>query len=245
MSGHSKWSKIKRDKGANDAKRGAVFTRIGNQIAIAARVGADPSMNPSLAMAIDKAKAANMPVANIQRAIDRVKDKAAAQLEEVIYEGYGPGGIAVLVEAATDNKNRTLPEVRNVFAKNGGTIAEPGSVAFQFVRKGQVVVGYEGGVDEALLVALDAGADDAQEDDGKLYVYTDPKMLHEVRGKLLAAGLTVDASELIYDAQNTVQITDAEVARKVMKLMDALDELDDVVATHSNFDIDDSIEFEN
>ena len=129
MSGHSKWSTIKRQKGANDAKRGAVFTKLGNMIAIAARGGTDPSTNSALAMAIDKAKAANMPMANIERSIARVSDKNAAQLEEVMYEGYGPGGVAVLVECATDNKNRTYPEVRLAFSKNGGNMAEAGSVA--------------------------------------------------------------------------------------------------------------------
>lgn len=238
MSGHSKWATIKRQKGANDAKRGAIFTKLGNQIAIAARSGTDPAMNPSLAMAVEKAKSANMPLANIQRAIDRVKDKNAAQLDEVMYEGYGPGGIAVLVEAATDNKNRTYPEVRHAFSKNGGNIAEPGSVAFQFARKGQITVALKGDADDALLAALDAGAEDAQEAEGTLYVYTDPKSLHAVREQLANAGLVVEAAELIYEAQNTINIADADTARKVMKLMDALDELDDVVATHANFDID-------
>lgn len=242
MSGHSKWATIKRQKGANDAKRGAIFTKLGNQIAIAARGGTDPAMNPSLAMAVEKAKSANMPLANIQRAIDRVKDKNAAQLDEVMYEGYGPGGIAVLVEAATDNKNRTYPEVRHAFSKNGGNIAEPGSVAFQFARKGQITVSFEGDADDALLAALDAGADDAQESEGKLFVYTEPKSLHAVREQLAAAGLTVEAAELIYEAQNTINIADADTARKVMKLMDALDDLDDVVATHANFDIDESLD---
>ena len=244
MSGHSKWATIKRQKGANDAKRGAIFTRIGNQIAIAARSGTDPAMNPGLAMAIEKAKSANMPMANIQRAIDRVKDKNAAQLEEVVYEGYGPGGIAVLVEAATDNKNRTYPEVRHAFSKNGGNIAEPGSVAFQFTRKGQITVAYEGDADEALLLALDAGAEDAQDADGKLFIYTDPKALHATRQRLADSGLTVEAAELIYEAQNTIMISDADTARKVAKLMDALDELNDVVATHANFDIDETVDIQ-
>jgi YebC/PmpR family DNA-binding regulatory protein len=185
-----------------------------------------------------------MPMANIQRAIDRVKDKNAAQLEEVMYEGYGPGGIAVLVEAATDNKNRTYPEVRHAFSKNGGNIAEPGSVAFQFARKGQIIVTFQGDSDEALLTALDAGAEDAQESEGKLYVYTEPKALHATREQILAAGLGVEAAELVYEPQNTIMISEADTARKVTKLMDALDELDDVVATHANFDIDDSIELE-
>ena len=244
MSGHSKWATIKRAKGANDAKRGAIFTKIGNQIAIAARGGTDPTMNPGLAMAIEKAKSANMPMANIQRAIDRVKDKNAAQLDEVMYEGYGPGGIAVLVEAATDNKNRTYPEVRHAFSKNGGNIAEPGSVAFQFARKGQIIVAFQGDADDALLAALDAGAEDAQESEGKLYIYTEPKELHAVRTKLGESGLAVEAAELVYEAQSTIMIDDADTARKINKLMDALDDLDDVVATHANFDIDDAITLE-
>ncbi len=242
MSGHSKWETIKRQKGANDAKRGAVFTKLGNQIAIAARAGADPAMNASLAMAIEKAKSSNMPLANIQRAIDRVKDKAAAQMEEVVYEGYGPAGIAVIVEAATDNKNRTYPDIRHAFSKNGGNIAEPGSVAFQFARKGQITAVFTGDSDDALMVALDAGADDAQEADGKLYIYTDPKALHVVREKVAASDMTVEAAELIYEAQNKIHIDDAEAARKVMKLMDALDDLDDVVATHSNFEFDENLD---
>ncbi|MEO5499650.1 MAG: YebC/PmpR family DNA-binding transcriptional regulator [Candidatus Saccharimonadales bacterium] len=242
MSGHSKWETIKRQKGANDAKRGAVFTKLGNQIAIAARAGADPAMNASLAMAIEKAKSSNMPLANIQRAIDRVKDKAAAQLEEVVYEGYGPAGIAVIVEAATDNKNRTYPEIRHAFSKNGGNIAEPGSVAFQFARKGQITATFEGDSDDALLTALDAGAEDAQEADSKLFIYTDPKELHAVREKINASDMTVEAAELIFEAQNKVNIDDAEAARKVMKLMDALDDLDDVVATHSNFELDENLD---
>src|SRR5580704_2975719 len=136
MSGQSKWSTIKREKGAKDAARGAVFTKLGNAIAIAARSGIDPDTNFALRLAIDRAKAANMPSANIQRSIDRIKDKAAAQLQEVLYEGYGPGGVAILVECATDNLNRTLPEVRLAFSKHGGSLAEKGAVAFQFDHKG-------------------------------------------------------------------------------------------------------------
>ena len=140
MSGHSKWSTIKREKGAKDAKRGAIFTKIGNQIAIAARSGIDPNMNSSLALAIEKAKQANMPVANIQRAIDRVSDKNAAALEEATYEAMGPGGIGIIIEVATDNKNRTFPDVRTALTKNGGRIADAGSVMFQFTRTGVITV---------------------------------------------------------------------------------------------------------
>jgi len=240
MSGHSKWSTIKRQKGVADAKRGALFTRIGNQIAIAARGGTDPSINSSLAMAIEKAKAANMPMSNIERAIARVADKSAAQLTEVMYEGYGPGGVGILVECATDNLNRTYPEVRHTFSKKGGNIAEAGAVAFQFARKGSIRVKASG--DDAILAILDAGAEDAIESDGELQVYTDPKQLAKVRDAIKAAGLEVTEAELTYVSTNTLEITDATVAQKVMNLMDALDELDDVVATHTNFDIADGVE---
>lgn len=244
MSGHSKWSTIKREKGAKDAKRGAVFTKIGNQIAIAARGGTDPALNSSLALAIEKAKAANMPTANIQRAIDRVSDKNAAQLDEVMYEGYGQGGTAIIVEAATDNKNRTYPEVRHVFSKNGGNIAEPGSVAFQFARKGVIAVEFTGDADEALLAALDAGAEDAAVEEGQLIVYTEQKALHAVRQALIDAGFAVKSAELNYVPSNMVVIDDAETARKILKLMDALDDLDDVTAVHSNFEIADGVKLE-
>ena len=165
MSGHSKWSTIKREKGAKDAKRGAVFTKLGNMIAISARSGTDPVMNSALAMAIEKAKQANMPNANIQRAIDRVNDKNAAVLEEVAYEGMGPAGVGIIIETATDNRNRTLPEVKNALTKNGGRLADAGSVMFQFDHKGVIRVASVG--EDALLTVLDAGAEDAVEEDGE------------------------------------------------------------------------------
>src|ERR1700682_2749837 len=161
MSGHSKWSTIKRQKGVKDAARGAVFTKLGNAIAIAARGGTDPELNFSLRLAIDRAKAANMPLSNIQRSIDRAKDKDASQLQEVMYEGYGPGGVAILVECATDNINRTYPDVKLAFSKHGGNVAEKGAVAFQFDHKGMIRVSAIG--DDLLLQALDAGAEDVQE----------------------------------------------------------------------------------
>ena len=235
MAGHNKWSKIKRDKGVNDAKRGAVFTKIGNQIAIAARSGTDPSMNSSLALAIEKAKAANMPTANIQRAIDRVADKNAAALEEVTYEGYGPGGVGIIIETATDNKNRTYPDVRTALTKNGGSIADAGSVAFQFTRKGVIRVAATG--EDALLAILDAGAEDAAEEDGEIVVYTDQKDLAKVRTALVDAGLTISEAELQYVANTPIEVADAETAQKVMKVLDALDDLDDVVNVHTNADI--------
>lgn len=235
MAGHSKWAKIKRDKGANDAKRGAVFTRIGNQIAIAARSGADPDMNPALALAIEKAKQANMPNANIQRAIDRVTDKDAAALEEIAYEGYGPGGVGIIIETATDNRNRTLPEVKTALVKNGGRLADAGSVAFQFTRKGVIRVAATG--EDALLTILDAGAEDASEDDGEIVVYTDQKDLAKVRTAIVAADLKVTDAELQYVPNSEITVDDAETAGKVMRVMDALEDLDDVVNVHMNADI--------
>ena len=232
MAGHNKWSKIKRDKGVNDAKRGAVFTRIGNQIAIAARSGADPTMNPALAMAIEKARQANMPKDNIQRSIDRVADKNAAQLEEVTYEGMGPAGVGIVIETATDNRNRTFPEVKNALAKNGGRIADAGSVMFQFTRKGVITVGASG--EDALLTILDAGAEDAQEEDGEIVVYTEQKDLVKVREAIAAAGLEIKDAELQYVANTPLEISDEETAGKVERILDILDELDDVVAVHTN-----------
>lgn len=235
MSGHSKWSTIKREKGVKDAKRGAIFTRIGNQIAIAARSGADPTMNSTLALAIESAKQANMPNANIQRAIDRVNDKNAAVLEEATYEGYGPGGVGIIIETATDNKNRTYPEVRSALSKNGGNMAEPGSVAFQFTRKGVIRVIASG--EDALMSILDAGAEDALEEDGEMTVYTELKDLAKVRTALIEAGLDVKEAELQYVPNNQVEVSDPEVARKIFKVLDALDDIDDVVNVHTNADI--------
>jgi len=235
MAGHNKWSKIKRDKGANDAKRGAVFTKIGNQIAIAARGGTPPAMNPALAVAIEKARAANMPKDNIQRSIDRVADKAAAALEELTYEAYGPGGVGIIIETATDNRNRTLPEVKTAVVKNGGRIADAGSVMFQFTRKG--VIQSKRNCEDTLLTILDAGAEDAVEDGDETIVYTDQKELMNVRSKLIEAGLTVEDAELQYVPNNPVAITDQETADKVMRVLDVLDDLDDVVNVHTNADI--------
>ena len=243
MAGHSKWAKIKRDKGANDAKRGAIFTRLGNAIAIAAKNGGDPSMNPALALAIDKAKAANMPNSNIEKAIKRGTGELGGDIiEEYLFEGYGPGGVGVIVEAASDNRNRTTTEVKTAFNKNGGNMAESGSVAFQFTRKGVITVKASG--EEALLTVLDAGADDATEEDGELVVYTDMKQLGAVRDAIKAAGLEVSDAELQYVPNTTIEVTEADQAKKIMKIMDAIEELDDVVNTFSNFDISEDVNLE-
>jgi YebC/PmpR family DNA-binding regulatory protein len=197
-------------------------------------------MNFNLRLAIDKAKAANMPMANIQRSIDRGSGKlGGAQIQEVMYEGYGPGGVAILVECATDNINRTYPEVRVAFTKHGGNIAEKGAVAFQFDHKGMIRVSGRG--DDILLAALDAGAEDVQEEDGESLIYTDPKELVKVRDRLNQAGMGILESELTYVPNNTVEITDKATAGKIIRMMDSLDELDDVVNTHVNFDIPENL----
>lgn len=242
MSGHSKWSTIKREKGAKDAARGAVFTKLGNALAMAARSGTDPDTNFTLRLAIDKAKAANMPGANIQRAIDRVKDKNAAQLQEVLYEGYGPGGVAILAECATDNINRTYPEVRLAFSKHGGNIAEKGAVAFQFDRKGMIRIKNGGrSGDDLLMAAIDAGAEDLQEEGDESVIYTAATDLAKVRDALKDQGLEITEAELTYVPNTTIEVTDEATAGKIMRLMDALESLDDVSATHVNFDIDPSL----
>ena len=231
MSGHSKWATTKRQKAVVDAKRGALFTKIGNQIAIAARSGTDPAMNPSLAMVLEKARLANMPKANIERAIARVADKNAAALIEETYEAYGPGGVGIIIEVATDNKNRTMPEVRHTLEKNGGRMADPGSVMFQFSRKGVIFTKAKG--DEIMMAALDAGAEDIVDEEDGTTIYTAAGDLMKVRGALIEAGYEIDSAELQYVPNNTVPI-DEETAPKVEKILDAVDDLDDVVAVHTN-----------
>lgn len=231
MSGHSKWATTKRQKAVVDAKRGALFTKIANQIAIAARSGTDPSMNPSLAMMLEKARQANMPKVNIERAIARVSDKSAAALNEEVYEGYGPGGVGIIIEVATDNKNRTMPDVRNTLSKNGGRMADPGSVMFQFARKGWIEIPEKG--EETMLQVLDAGAEDVEEGEEGLGIATAASDLMKVRQALLDAGLTVTTAELRYLPTSSVAVEGAD-AEKLEKLLDALDDLDDVTAVHTN-----------
>lgn len=236
MAGHSKWAKIHRGKAIEDAKRGAIFTKLGNNIAVAAKAGADPDLNFALRLAIEKAKAANMPSNNIQRAIDRGSGKLGGeQIQEVMYEGYGPGGTAILVECATDNINRTYPEVRTAFAKHGGSIAEKGSVAFQFDQKGVLLV--KGSGEDFLLEVLDVGAEDAEEDGDETTVYTAPTDFAKVRDGLKDKGVEIIEAELAYIPKNTVDITDDATKGKVERLMDALESLDDVANTHVNFEL--------
>ena len=239
MSGHSKWSTIKRQKAVKDAARGATFTKLGNAIAIAARSGLDPETNFSLRLAIDKAKAANMPTANIERSIDRARDKSAAQLQEITYEGYGPGGVAILVDTATDNINRTYPDIRLAFTKHGGSMAEKGAVAFQFSRKGLVRV--RGIGEDVELQAIDAGADDVISEDDETVIYCQANDLAKVRDSLKNAGLEVIEAELTYVPNSTVEIKEKDTAAKIMRLMEALEDLDDVTNTYVNFDIDEEL----
>lgn len=239
MSGHSKWSTIKRQKGAKDAARGAVFTKLGNTIAVAARNGTDPETNFALRLAIDKARAANMPMANIQRAIDRQKDKDAAQLQELLYEGYGPGGVAIIVECTTDNVNRTYSEVKLAFSRHGGSLAEKGSVAFQFDHLGMIRLEQKG--DLVLEAAIEAGAEDIIDEDDGTIVYTDPKELNRIRLALVDAGMNALETELVYVPKTTIEVEKADTAGKVLRLMEALDDSGDVNGTYVNFDIPESI----
>ena len=231
MSGHSKWATTKRQKAIVDAKRGAAFTKIANQIAIAARSGGDPTMNPTLAMVLEKARKANMPKVNIECAIARAADKSAAAMIEETYEAYGPAGIGIIIEIATDNKNRTMPEVRNALAKNGGRMADPGSVMFQFARKGVIEILEKG--EEALLTALDCGAEDANENEDGIEIITEAADLMKTRQALIDAGLTVENAELRYIANTSVPVSE-EDAEKVDKLLNAIDDLDDVTNVFTN-----------
>lgn len=235
MAGHSKWAQIKRQKGVNDAKRGAVFTKIGNQIAIAARGGTDPLTNSALAMVIEKAKQANMPKANIEKAIARVADKNAAQLEEIIYEGYGPNGVGFVIETATDNRNRTLPEVKTALTKNGGRFADPGSVLFQFKQKGVLMTA--GLTEDQMLEILDAGALDIKDEGEEFVIYTEPREMLAVKAKVEELGVELKQAELEYVADNLIAITDDETAQKILKIMNAIDDLDDVVNVYTNADL--------
>lgn len=231
MSGHSKWATTKRQKAIVDAKRGAAFTKIANQIAIAARSGGDPTINPTLAMVLEKARKANMPKANIERAIARATDKSAAAMIEETYEAYGPAGIGIIIEVATDNKNRTMPEVRNALSKNGGRMADPGSVMFQFAHKGVIEITEKG--EEALMTALDCGAEDANEGEDGIEIITEATDLMKVRQALIDAGLSVDNAELRYIANTSVPVSEDD-AEKVDKLLNAIDDLDDVTNVFTN-----------
>lgn len=239
MSGHSKWSTIKRQKGANDAKRGALFTKVAREIAVAARAGGgDPDANYRLRLAMDKARTINMPAENIKRAIERATGGGEdVQYEEIVYEGYGPGGVAVLVEAATDNRNRTAAEVRSIFTKTGGQLAGSGAVAWQFEARGLITVPRAGSdPDEIALAAIDAGAVDVDTDADPIEIYTEPADLEAVRKALDAAGIGVEDAESAMLAKQTVAL-DADQVRKALRMVDLLEDLDDVQRVTTNVDI--------
>jgi YebC/PmpR family DNA-binding regulatory protein len=243
MSGHSKWSTIKRQKGAADAKRGQLFTKLAREISIAARQGLpDPDSNTRLRLAVDRAKAANMPKDNIERAIQRAAGAGAGdQYEEVYYEGYGPGGAALMIQAQTDNRNRTVSEVRAVLTRAGGTLGENGSVGWMFDQMGVIEIpAGESDPDELALVAIDAGASDFETEDGTVVVYTDPTDLHRVRESLAGAGVPVEGAQLTMRPK-TVLAPEPEVAVKVIRLVEKLEDLDDVQEVFTNIEIDDEV----
>ncbi len=237
MSGHSKWSQIKRQKGINDTKRGATFTKISNAISIAVKQGggiADPEQNFKLRLAIDAAKAVNMPKENIERAIVRASGKSEQTMDEVVYEGFGPGGFAVIVEAATDNKNRTSAEVANIFNKNGGSMGQPGSVSYQFKQIGEIIVGKNNkSVDDIFLDAADAGAEDIEEGEEEVFILTNPTDLAKVREGLLQKGYAITSVEIIRKPSLTVEITD-EALQKAFSFVEKFEEMDDVQKVYTN-----------
>jgi YebC/PmpR family DNA-binding regulatory protein len=243
MSGHSKWSQIKRQKGANDVKRGAIFTKMGREIAVAARAGGpDPDGNFRLRLAIEKARSVNMPADTIKRAIERAAGAGEAdQYEEIVYEGYGPGGVAVLVEAQTDNRNRTAAEVRSIFTKSGGQLAGSGAVAWQFEPRGVITVPTAGiDPDEVALLAIDAGAEDVDTDADPMEIYTGAADLEHVRRELEAAGIPMDSAESAMIAKQTVEL-EAAKARQALRLVESLEDLEDVQRVTANFDIPEEV----
>jgi YebC/PmpR family DNA-binding regulatory protein len=239
MSGHSKWSTIKRQKGVNDSKRSAMFTKVAREVAVAARAGGgDPDANYRLRLAVEKARAINMPAENIKRAIEKATGGGDdIQYEEIVYEGYGPGGVAILVEAATDNRNRTAAEVRSIFVKAGGQLAGSGAVAWQFEPRGLITVTRDGAdVDEVALAAIDAGAVDVDTDSDPIEIYTEPGDLEAVRKALDRAGINVEGAESAMLAKQTVTL-DADHVRKALRLVELLEDLEDVQRVTANVDI--------
>jgi YebC/PmpR family DNA-binding regulatory protein len=239
MSGHSKWATIKHKKAALDAKRGKVFTRIIKEIMIAARGGSDPDANPRLRTAVAAAKAVSMPADNIKRAVMRGSGELeGGQIDELTYEGYGPGGAAIVVEVATDNKNRTVSEIRHIFSKYGGDMGSPGSVAWMFERRGQILIERDKATEDDLMnLVLDAGADDLRDDGENWEVITAPENLHVVGEAISKAGVPTVSAQVAFLPKNTVPIEGANVSR-LLKLTEALEEHDDVQNVFSNFDID-------
>src|SRR5438128_3148689 len=243
MSGHSKWSQIKRQKGANDVKRGAIFTKMTREIMLAAREGGgDPEGNFRLRLAMDRARAVNVPIANIQRAIDRATGGAdGVQVESIVYEGYGPGGVSIMVEAATDSRNRTAAEVRAAFTRHNGKLGESGSVQWLFEQKGIIEVDASGtDPDEIELAAIDGGAEDVERDGSLVTVYTAPNRFETVKKALEALKLKIVDAEISMRPSNTVRL-EGDQAKKVLGLVEALEDLDDVQKVHANFDVPEEV----
>jgi len=243
VSGHSKWATIKHKKGKTDAARGKLFSKLSRAITVAARDGGpDPAMNIALANAIEKAKAESVPKDNIERAIQRgVGGAEGASYESIVYEGYGPAGVAIIVEVLTDNRNRSAAEVRNIFSKHGGQLAQPGAVAWGFERRGSIVVdGTKYDEDDIMTAAIEAGADDVEQDGAQFQVLTQPSDFAAVRDALTAAGIEPDSADLTMIPKNTVKLEEND-ARKTMKIMDALEDSDDVQEVYANFDIPEDV----
>ena len=241
MSGHSKWSTIKRKKAVIDAKRGIVFTRISKDLTLVARQGgSDPDINPALRLVLLKARTANMPKENIERAIKKgTGDLPGVKYEDFVYEGYGPGGVAIMIEVMTDNKNRTVPEIRHMMSKNGGNLGEPGCVSWMFEKRGTINIMKETVEEDVLLeTALELGADDFSSEDEYFIISTSPNQFSEVSKGLEKAGFTIDSGELNLEPQNKVNVSGSD-ADSLMKLLDLLEEHEDIQKIYSNFDIDD------
>ncbi|MBV9618662.1 MAG: YebC/PmpR family DNA-binding transcriptional regulator [Verrucomicrobia bacterium] len=245
MAGHSKWSKVKRFKGAIDAKRGRIFSKLSKEITIAAKTGGgDPGGNPRLRSAVQAARDQSMPNDNIERAIKRGTGEGAevANFEEIIYEGYGPSGVAIIVEAATDNKNRTAAEIRSIFTKNNGNLASAGSVSYMFHRKGQIVVARSSIEEDRLLeIVLEAGAEELTTEEDQYLILTSHDRLYAVADALKRANVTTDGQKLTFIPDTTVPLADEDVARQVLRLCDALEDDDDVQNVYSNLDIPDEM----
>ncbi len=244
MAGHSHWAQIKRKKAAQDAKRGKLFTKLIREIMVAARLGGgDPSANPRLRAAIQAAKAANMPKENIERAIRKgTGQEEGVKFEEAIYEGYGPQGVAVLIESVTDNKRRTVGELRHIFSKCGGSLAEPGAVAWIFEQKGLIVLPREGiDEDELLTLALDAGAEDVREYEKEFEVITAPQDFESVKKALEEAGMKIESAKVTMVPKTTVRLEEEKAAQQMLRLLETLEDHDDVQRVYANFDIPDEL----
>ncbi|AGA69952.1 DNA-binding regulatory protein, YebC/PmpR family [Desulfitobacterium dichloroeliminans LMG P-21439] len=250
MSGHSKWANIKHKKAKADAQKGKVFTKLGRELIVAARSGGgDPNNNFRLKIAIDNAKVANMPNDNIQRAIQKGAGGAEGEsYEELRYEGYGPGGVAIMVDIMTDNRNRTAGEVRHIFSKHGGNLGETGSVNWMFDEKGQLTILKEDlpfDEDELMLIALEAGAEDLQQDEESFIVYTAPGDIEAVRQALIDQGIAIEEAIKNQVPQNSIEITDVDQAKKLFRMMELLEDHDDSQGVYANFELADSINEED